>query len=369
MIEVVEVASKKDLDDFIRFPFTLYARDPYYVPPLRSELKKLFSRKNPFFLHAKVRYFLARVRGELSGRIVSIINRRHIEFHNERAGFFGFFESLNDQSVADALLNRVSAILEKDGIETLRGPMNFSTNEECGMLREGFGLHPTLMTPYNPPYYNGLMEKHGMTKAKDLFAYICEIPEQLPEKVLRVAAIAEKSGISVRPIEKRHFERDMRIFQEVYNASWEKNWGFIPLTDEELRHLANNLKPIVIPEMTLVAEKNNEPVGFLGILPDYNFVLKKMHGRLNPWTILKALYYAKRIRDMRLLLLGIKPHYRNRGVDALLFREGFKGSLKNGFRRVEFSWILEDNIPTQRLVEMIGGRLYKTYRIYEKRLG
>ena len=368
MREVVEVATKKDLDDFIRFPFTLYAQDPYYVPPLLSELRKQFSRKNPFFLHATVRFFLARTNGRQEGRIVSIINHRHIEFHKERAGFFGFFESFNDQSVADGLLSRVSEILHKEGIEVLRGPMNFSTNEECGMLREGFNLQPTLMTPYNPPYYNELMEKHGMTKAKDLFAYICDIPENLPEKILRVAAIAEKSGVTVRPVEKKNFAGDMRIFQEVYNSAWEKNWGFIPLTDEELRHLADNLKPIVIPEMTLVAEKNNEPIGFLGILPDYNFVLKKMRGRMNPWTILKALYYAKRIKDMRLLLLGIKPLYRNRGVDALLFREGFKGSLKNGFQRVEFSWILEDNIPTQRLVEMIGGRLYKKYRIYEKRL-
>ncbi|MFZ5907250.1 MAG: GNAT family N-acetyltransferase [Nitrospirota bacterium] len=368
MSEVVEVATEKDLDDFIRFPYSLYAHDPYYIPPLLPELRKQFSRKNPFFLHAKVRFFLARINGRQAGRIVSIVNHRHIEFHKERTGFFGFFESLNEQSVADALLNRVSEILKQEGIETLRGPMNFSTNEECGMLIEGFNLHPALMTPYNPPYYHHLMETHGMTKAKDLFAYICDIPQQLPEKVLRVAAIAEKSGITVRPVEKKRFADEMRIFQEVYNSAWEKNWGFIPLTDEELRYLADSLKPIVIPEMTLVAEKNNEPVGFLGILPDYNFVLKKMRGKVNPLTILKALYYAKRIKLMRLLLLGIKPHYRNRGVDALLFREGFRGSLKNGFRRVEFSWILEDNIPTQRLVEMIGGELYKKYRIYERKL-
>lgn len=160
----------------------------------------------------------------------------------------------------------------------------------------------------------------------------------------------------------------MKIFKDVYNSAWEKNWGFIPLTDEEVSYLGEMLKTIVVPDITLVAEKNEEPVGFLGLLPDFNFVLKHMNGRVNPVSIAKALYYSKRIRDLRLLLLGIKPEYRNKGVDALLFREGFKGVRKGGYKRVEFSWILEDNIPVQRLVELIGGRLYKKFRIYEKKL-
>jgi hypothetical protein len=225
-----------------------------------------------------------------------------------------------------------------------------------------------LMTPYNPPYYNNLMEKYGLWKAKDLYAYIVDSPEELPKKIHRVADLAVKSGIHVRPIDKKNFISDMHIFKEVYNSAWAKNWGFIPLTDEELVHLGNNLKPVVVPEMTVIAEKNNEPVGFMGLLPDFNFVLKHMKGKINPVSILKALYYSKKIKDLRLLLLGIKAEYRNRGVDALLFREGFKGVKKGGYKRVEFSWILEDNIPTQRLVEMIGGRLYKKYRIYEKQL-
>jgi hypothetical protein len=368
MIEVVEVATQKDLDDFIRFPFSLYAGDPYYVPPLIREIKKQLSAKNPFFHHAEVRYFLAYKEKKIQGRIASIINRHHNEFHHEKTGFFGFFDSVNNQETAAILLDTVAGDLATKGMKSMRGPVNFSMNEECGLLIDGFYTTPMLMTPYNPPYYHHLMECHGMTKAKDLFAYICDIPKQLPGKVLRVADIAEKSGVTVRPVEKKHFVREMKIFQKIYNAAWEKNWGFVPLTDDELLHLAENLKPIIIPEMTLVAEKKHEPVGFLGILPDYNVVLKKMRGRITPLTILKALFYRKKIKDMRLLLLGIKPHCRNRGVDALLFREGFRGSLNNGFQRVEFSWILEDNIPTQRLVDMIGGRLYKKYRIYDKLL-
>lgn len=368
MTEVIEVKSSKDLNDFIRLPFFLYSKDPFYIPPLVKEMQKLFSDKNPFFLHATAQYFLAKRDGKPIGRIAAIINRRHIEYHNEKAGFFGFFESSNTQEIASALLNTVSEKLGKQGMEIMRGPMSFSTNEECGSLIEGFDSSPMLMTPYNPPYYNELMERYGMKKAKDLNAFIIDAPEELPAKIHRVADIASRSGISIRPVDKKNFERDIRIFQKVYNSAWAKNWGFIPLTDEETVYLANSLKPVVVPEMTVVAEKSGEPVGFMGMLPDFNFVLKHMKGRVNPLSIFKAIYYSKRIKDLRMMLLGIKAEYRNRGVDALLFREGFKGVKKGGYRRVEFSWILEDNIPTQRLVEMIGGRLYKKYRIYEKPL-
>ena len=226
------------------------------------------------------------------------------------------------------------------------------------------------MTPYNPPYYSEFMESYGMEKAKDLYAYICDIPEELSGKILRVAEIAEKRGIRVRPISKDRFESEMKIFRDVYNSAWAKNWGFIPLTEEETNYIAKKLKSIVLPELTLIAENDKEPVGFMGMLPDFNFVLKKMKGKLNPITIMKAAYYSKKITDLRLLLLGIKAEYRHKGVDALMFREGFMGIREKykRFKRVEFSWILEDNIPVQRLVEMMGARLYKKYRVYEKKL-
>jgi predicted acetyltransferase len=368
MLEVLEVKSKKDLNDFIKLPFSLYSKDPFYIPPLNKEMFKQFSDKNPFFLHAAARYFLAKKEGKPVGRIISIINQRHIEFHNERAGFFGFFEASNNLEAASALLDKVSEILIKGGMDIMRGPMNFSTNEECGFLIEGFNSPTMLMTPYNPPYYKDLMERYGLSKSKDLYAYIYDVLEELPEKVLRVAEIAAKSGIHVRPIDKKRFISEMHIFKDVYNSAWQKNWGFIPLTDKEVAYLGNNLKPVVVPEMTLIAEKDNKAVGFMSLLPDFNFVLKHMKGKMNPISIIKALYYSRRIKDLRLLLFGIKAEYRNKGVDALLFREGFKGIKKGGYKRVEFSWILEDNIPVQRIIEMIGGRLYKKYRIYEKRL-
>jgi hypothetical protein len=369
-IQVVEVKSKNDLNDFIKLPFSLYSKDPFFIPPLIKDMQNRLSDKNPFFLHAKARYFIVRKNGMLLGRVAAIINSRHNEFHKDRVGFFGFFESINNFEIARSLLKKVSEVLRIEGMDTIRGPMNFSTNEECGFLIEGFNEPPVMMTPYNPPYYNDFMEKYGMKKIRDLFAYTCETPEVLPEKILRVAEIAEKKGIKVRTINMRRFEFEMMVFRDIYNSAWQKNWGFIPITIEETNYLAERLKPIVLPGLILIAEKDEEPVGFMGVLPDINFVLKKMKGRLNPFTILKAIYYSKKIRCLRLLLLGIKSEYRNKGVDALLFREGFK-NVKDKYRqfqRVEFSWILEDNIPVQRLVEVIGARLYKKYRVYEKSL-
>lgn len=360
---VVEVKGRR-IKEFIDLPFRLYSKDPFFSPPLKRDLKRDFSEANPFFKHSKVRFFIVKRDGETVGRVVSIINERHIKFHNEKAGFFGFFESINDFSVAKLLLDTVRADLKDNGITIMRGPMNFSTNEECGFLIEGYQYPPFIMTPYNPPYYNDFMERYGMRKAKDLYAFIHEIKDRLPEKILRVAALAEKRGITIRPINKDRFDSEMLLFKDVYNSAWEMNWGFIPLTDEELYYLGSRLRDIVVPDLTLIAEDNGIPVGFMGLLPDYNQVLRRMKGRLNPLSLAKALYYSKRITDLRLLLLGIKREYRHKGVDALLFREGFKAA-KRGYKRVEFSWILEDNLPVQRLIEMVEARLYKKYRIYE----
>ena len=367
-MEIIEVKKGKGLDKFIDFPYALYAKDPLYVPVLKKEVRDQFSPKNPFFQHAEVRYFIAEDNGRTIGRIASIINQRHIEFHNEAVGFFGFFETLNDPAAAAGLLDAVARVLKMKGMKTMRGPMNFSTNEECGFLIEGFDTPPMLMTPYNPQHYSDLMKKCGMLKSKDLYAYIHEVRETLPEKVVRVAAITERRGISVRPIVKQKFRDEMLVFKEVYNSAWEKNWGFVPLTDDELYYLGERLKQVVVPELTLIAEHQGKPVGFMGLVPDFNSVLRHMQGRLTPLSIIKALYYARKITGLRLLLLGIKREYRNKGVEALLIKEAFKGIKKGGYTRVEFSWILEDNIPVQRTIEMADGRLYKKYRIYEKSL-
>jgi GNAT superfamily N-acetyltransferase len=226
------------------------------------------------------------------------------------------------------------------------------------------------MMPYNPPYYNELMEGWGMAKAKDLYAYNYTFTGTPPAKVVRVAALAERKGITARPINMKNFLADMRAFKDIYNATWKDNWGFIPLSDDELSYSAERLKPLVVPEFILIAEKDGEPVGFLGFLPDFNSVLKHMHGKLTPVTLLKALYFSKKIDTLRVLLYGIKPEYRSRGVEALLLAKGYNNIVqRGGYRKVEFSWILEDNLRVQRIIEMFGASLYKKYRIYEKKIG
>jgi hypothetical protein len=366
---IKEVSGKRDLKAFIEFPLSLYAGDSRYVPQLTGDMLTHFSDRNPFVRHAKVKFSLALRDGKIAGRICSIYNPQHVEFHGEKAGFFGFFECCNDLTVAAALLDRVSTEMRGQGMEVLRGPMNFSTNEECGFLIEGFDSPPTLMMPYNPSYYTGLMENCGLVKAKDLYAYLYTVEKTVPEKVTRVAALAQKKGVTVRYIDKKNFLADMKVFQKVYNSAWEKNWGFLPMSDEELIYSAGRLKPLVVPELTLIAEKDGKPVGFLGLIPDYNTVLRQMKGKLNPVTLVKALYYSRKITGLRLLLYGVSAEYRNRGIEALLVSEGHRNIINKGvYSHIEFSWILEDNIQVIRISEMVNASLYKKYRIYEKKI-
>lgn len=366
MIEVRRVESKKDLLEFIKLPFKLYKDDPFWAGELLHDQKQYFSLKNPFIKKNDVKLFIALKNGVTLGRIASILNRAHIEKHNERTGFFGFFESVNDGEVSSKLLQTVENTLIDSGMNSIRGPMNFSTNEQCGFLIEGFDTPPMIMTPHNPGYYNQLLEASGYKKAKDLLAFITDVPEKLPDKVERVASIARKNGVITRRVTRKTFYDDLKAFQEIYNDAWKDNWGFVPLEDDELQFLGKRLKPVFVPELTLVAEKNGEPIGFLGLLPDFNRVLRRMKGKLSPVSVLKAIFEYRKIKELRLLLLGIRPKYRNRGVDALLFSDAFPHVRGKGYERVEFSWILEDNLPVIRLVEMIEGRLYKKFRVYEK---
>ncbi len=365
MIEILPANNKKTFKEFLHFPFKLYSANSFWVPPLLKDIKEQFSSKNPFFKHAEVMPFIAKIKGETAGRITAIYNKAYINFYGEKTGFFGFFDCIDKKEVALALMEEVKQWLREKGAAMLMGPANFSSNEEWGLLIEGFDEPPMIMMPYNFPYYQKLFERCGLIKAKDLFAYIIDIPEKLPEKAYRVAGIAEKQGIKVRPFNMKSFRSEMTIFKSVYNSAWEKNWGFVPMTDEEIDYTAKKLKQIMIPELTLIAESNGEAAGFIMMLPDFNFVLKKINGRLLPLGLFKALYHSRKIKDLRLLLLGIKPGYRRRGVDSLLFIEGLKAMLAKGFKKVEFSWILEDNYPIQRIIETFKGKLYKKYRIYE----
>jgi hypothetical protein len=368
LIEILPADDHKIFKEFLNFPFKLYPKDSLWTPPLLKDVRAQFSPENPFFKHAEIAPFIARLDGKTVGRITAIRNDAHIDFSGEKAGFFGFFDCVDKADVAKALIEETKTWLKAKGLTSMKGPMNFSSNEEWGLLIEGFTSPPMLMMPYNFPYLKRLLEECGLVKAKDLYAYIIDVPDILPEKTFRVAQLAGEKGIRVRPMDLKSFREEMQVFKSVYNSAWEKNWGFIPMTEDEIEYAAKRLKPLIIPDLSMIAECNDEPVGVMLFLPDFNYVLKRLNGRLFPFGVFKALWHSRRIKDIRLLLLGIKSGFRRRGVDAILFIEGLKALKKNGFKRVEFSWILEDNYHVQRIIETFNGRLYKKYRIFETRI-
>ena len=366
---------RQDLRRFIDLPYRLHARDPLWVPPLRRDVESLLSReKNPFFEHAEAEYFLAERGGDVVGRIAAISNRLHNETHEDRVGFFGFFESIDDRAVAGALLDAAAAWCRERGHDVLRGPASFSVNDECGLLVDGFDTPPTLMMPHNPRHYVPLIEGAGFTKARDLWVYqggsmAGYVP--VPERLARgTELIRQRMGITIRPLDMSRFEAEVERIKELYNAAWEKNWGFVPMTDHEIDHLAEQFKPVVIPELVPIAEKDGKMIGFGIALPDLNVVFQRHRsGRLFPmiFDLLWSLK-ARRIRRARILLLGILPEYRGRGVDAMLYHWIWTRSGERGIYWGEAGWILEDNPAMNAGLEKMTFTVYKTYRLYDRPL-
>jgi hypothetical protein len=366
-LRIEQIRTPKDLHAFVTYPWTVNRRDPHWVPPLIGETKKLFSPKtNPFFEHGEIEPYLARKEGEVVGRIAAVRNRAHEEFHGESAGFFGFFECVDDHEVAMGLLGAVREFLRNRKLRIMRGPVNPSTNEECGVLVDGFDADPMIMMTHNPPYYDALLRKSGVDKAKDLVAFLLEA-DAVPERVERGVAIARKRnhGITVRPLNKKRFDDEVEAFRVVYNGAWERNWGFVPMTDAEIIHMAKQLRPVVDPDIVRIAEHEGRPVGFALGLPDMNAAVKHANGKLFPFGLLKILWHARRNRRARVLALGILEPYRKTGLDMILYYDLFKAGLAKGYRQGEFSWVLEDNLAMIRPIESMGARRYKTYRIYE----
>jgi len=369
-VNIEEVQTKGDLLDFIKLPWRIYKSDPLWVAPLMVERKEFFDRrKNPFFKHAEVVFYLAKKNGELMGRIAGIINHNHIKYHHEKAGFFGFFECVEDYEVARALLDRVRDWLRSKDMEIMRGPANFSSNEEWGVLVEGFDYPPVIMMGYNPPYYPDFLESYGMLKAKDLYAYFIDKNSPPPERVIRMAEnIKRKENVKIRNVDMKDFKGEVERIKRIYNSAWSKNWGFIPMTDEEFDHMAKNLKQIVDPHLVFIAEVNNQPAGFSLALPDFNQVLGRLNGRLFPWGIFKLLWHTKiknKINGVRIITMGVVPEFQKRGIDTVFYVETYNVGVKRGYSWAEMSWILEDNVLMNRVLKLLGARLYKRYRIYE----
>ena len=366
-IQIQKVEGKKALRDFIKLPWAIYGDDSHWIPPLIQERKDYLNpQKNPFYQHAEVQLFLAFQGGKPVGRIAALINHNHNSFHKEKTGFFGFWEVQPQYSIAQELLEQARSWLKGKGMERMRGPMNFSTNDECGLLIDGFGLSPMIMMPYNPPYYREFLEKFGLRKAKDLYAYLMDHSQQPPERMRKVAKrVQKKEGLQIRQVNLKRFAEEVQLIKQIYNQAWSKNWGFVPMTDEEFDHLANDLRRLVVPELVLIAEVNGEPAGFSMALPDYNQALKKVNGRLFPLGLFKLLWWAKKIDAIRVLTMGVVHKYQRRGIDLIFYLETFDRGVEKGYKRGELSWILEDNLLMNRALEDLGAKVYKKYRIYE----
>lgn len=371
-VVVQPIAGGTDLDRFVRLPWHIYRDDPQWVPPLLADVRSALDPKHPFFAHAEVRLFLAWRGNVVVGRIAAIVNHAYNQFHGDQLGFFGLFEAVDDQVVASALLAEAEAWLRARGRSACQGPFNFSTNDELGspgVLVDGFDTPPAIMMSHGRSYYARLLEGAGYAGVKDLVCYWVDRAHQPPARLLRALERgAVSQGVKVRALELRHLERDLAAIQQVYNSAWERNWGFVPMTPAEVEYLAKHLRPIMKPELCLLAFMDERPIAFALALPDYNRVLRHLDGRLLPFGFLKLLWYRRQIATIRVITLGVMPEYRHIGVDAMLLTELFAGALRLGMAEGECSWVLEDNWPMRRGIEQSGGRVYRTYRIYGKDL-
>jgi len=371
-IETKTVNNKKQLMDFIKFPWKIYKDDPSWVPPLIMDRKKLLDKKhNPFYNHAEMELFLAYKNGVLVGRNAAIINHNHNKFHEDKTGFFGFFESINDPEVTQILMDTASTWLKDRDCDKILGPCNPSTNDEVGCLIDGFEHPPYIMMCHNPPYYQTLMEGYGLQKAKDLYAWYLDIRDKdIPEKLYRVAdAARSKFNLKIRNLRLKNLKNELELVREVYNNAWSRNWGFVPFTEEEINHAADDLKQIANEEFLLLATINDKPVGFSITLPNINEVLKKIpSGKLFPTGLFKFMAGLKKVRTVRVIILGIIKEYQHVGFGAVFYVETIKRAKNLGLDGGEMSWILEDNSPMNKAIEMLGSQKYKTYRLFEKSL-
>jgi len=367
-VTVRPVQSKKDLMTFIKFPWKIYKNDPNWVPPLIMNEKNLLDKnKNPFFEHSECEYLLAYKNDKVVGRIASLVNHNHNEFHEEKTGFFGFFESINDEIVAKSLFESAENWIREQKMDRMRGPMNPSTNDTIGLLIDGFQSPPVLMMTYNPTYYIDLFEKVSLEKSKDVFAYYIDTTVPISDKIKRVAEIIKKRyKLTIRNVNMKKLREELELLKGIYNNAWSKNWGFVPMTEAEFDHLAKELKQIVNPELAIFAYIDGEPAGFSLALPDINQALLKINGRLFPTGLFKLLWLSRKIDMLRVIIMGMKKKYRNMGIDAVFYYETYTRGVKSGFTQGEFSWILEDNYPMRNVIENWGAKIYKTYRVYGK---
>jgi GNAT superfamily N-acetyltransferase len=367
------VRTRRELRAFIQLPWRLYEGAANWVPPLISERKRhLDRRRNPFFEHAEAEYFLAWRGGVPVGRITAHVDRRLNEFQDNRWGLFGFFESERDNAIAATLLDAVENWLRARGRDRMIGPFDFSTNHECGLLVEGHELAPQILENWHHPYYRDLLEQQGMVKAMDLYKWeimAADRGEMLPIIDELADRLEPEHSIRLRRMRRRNLRTEVRRFMDVYNEAWSSNWGFVPLTDAELDSMAKELRPVLDEDFACVAETaDGEVAGVSLSLPDWGKVLARLNGRLLPIGWLKALLMRRKLDEIRVFALGVKPQFQHTGVAAALYRDVWDSVLRRGMVRAETGWILEVNDGMNRAMEALTGRIVKRYRIYERLL-
>lgn len=375
-IQILAVTTPEMSEMFLEVPARVYANDPNWVPPLRSDVAKQFAPTNPFFGYGKLQQFIAidqeAKEPQAVGRIVAAINHRLIEREGQNVGLFGFFECVPDYAIAQSLLESACGWLREQGMTIARGPIDLSTHNNCLFLVDGFDSPPMVMMPYNPPYYPEFIERDGWHKAKDAYAYDFPLDKPLPAQFEKGYRIACKSGITFRPLRTKGegFEQDAISLYHLFTRAFSSNWSSTPRSEEEFLEEAKSLQSLVDPDVFPIAEDNGEMVGFWMGLPDYNIPLKHVNGRLNWLGIIKFLWYRRQIDRGRIIAICSLPEYRRKMVPLALIYLGMQGGIKKGkpYKRAELSWVYEDNFPSRKLIEASGGKIYKTYRIYEKSL-
>lgn len=366
---VQPVQSWRDRRAFLNFAWELYRGDPHWVPPLRDNQKRLLGWKyHPFREISEIQTFLARRDGKVVGRIAAIVNHEHNHHFKERRGFFGFFECIDDEAVSTALFDAARAWLAERNLQALRGPVNPSFNYEIGTLVEGFDSMPTFMMTYNPPYYGRLIESYGFVKAHDVYAYFgvkSNLDYQLPRVAPLVERVGELFNATLRPMDRNRFMEDVRTFLDIYNRSFLHIWGFVPITQKEMEWMANDLKRLIIPDLTCVAEVEGKPVAAVFGLPDYNPLIKEIDGRLFPFGFIKLLRGKKRLHRVRLISTNVLPEYQKWGLGVVILVALVPKGLAMGMQEAEFSWVSEANTLARGSLEKGGAARTKTYRIYD----
>jgi len=370
-IEIITVEGGSALKEFIDLPWRLYAAYPNWVPPLKKEVRRMLDpHKHPFWEFSERILFLARRGSETLGRIAGIVDHHHNECHGERMGIWGFFECADDPEAAAALFSSVEKWALQKGMTFMRGPLSPSTNYETGLLIEGFNYPPALMMAYNPPYYPRLVESCGFTKEKDLLAFLIDGDYRLPEWMDRLALrITQKKGIHIRPFRPKEEDAEGALIREIYNASWSGNWGFVPLSDNEMKDIQKSVMSFADPDLTFFIYYEDKPAAVCVIFPDINPLLKRFNGQIGLLGFLKYLMYRREIRGGRCLMFGVKEEYRQLGIPMLAFHHIYEVARKQKkYQYLEMGWTLEDNESVNSLIEEAGAKRYKKYRIFRKSL-